>query len=124
MFIILVAIIIGLVIRVTTPASSPILVIYTLVASAVVIFFLCVRRMSRCPKCKKPYAMNEINRTLNDIRDSSERVLKTYRDPKTGLNESYTDVVPAVILKYDVTEECCYCGYRRHKTVSRKEVSS
>lgn len=124
MIIILIAIIIGFVISTVMPESPGILGIYMVLATFVVVFLLYVRRIGRCPKCKKLYAMHEISRTLSDIRDSTERVLKTYRDPKTGYKDSYTDIVPATIHKYDVIEECRYCGYHRHKTHSEKIAKS
>ena len=78
---------------------------------------------SRCPNCKKRHAMKEIGRTLVDIRDSTERVDKSYYDPQTRMKEYYTDIVDATVLKYDVVQECQYCGYRKHSIYSEKKTN-
>ena len=79
-----------------------------------------VRGTGRCPNCKKTYAMKEISRTLADIRDSTERVTKSYYDPQTRMKEYYTDIVDATLLKYNVVQECQYCGYRKYSIYSEK----
>lgn len=82
------------------------------------------RWASRCKNrnCRKPYAYVEVSRTLRDVRDSTERVQKTYYNHLTGQNELHTEIEDAVKMSYDVIYECCYCGHRKYKVETKKET--
>ena len=77
----------------------------------------------RCPNCKKRHAMKEIGRTLVDIRDATEHVTESYYDPQTKMKEYYTVIVDATLLKYNVVQECQYCGYRKY-SIYREKVTN
>lgn len=94
------------------------------ISPLLVIFLLLVKRIDRCPNCKKSFAMDEVSRTLRDIHDSTARVDRMGYNSKTGLKEHYTEPVDAVVLTYDVVEKCRYCGYERPRVISEKEIRS
>lgn len=120
---IIISIIIGLILAAMLPKTTFILIIYMIVAPIFVISYLLEKRKTRCPKCKKYYAMKQIRKTIRSTRESTERVEKSWYNPKTGYKEYYTDRVPATVIYYDIIEECQYCGHKRTDIKSEKVIN-
>lgn len=106
------------------PDLTGVIAICMTIVTVVGIILAIDRWASRCKnrKCKKPYTYVEVSRTLRDVRDSTERVQKTYYNHLTGQNELHTEIVDAVKMSYDVVYECRYCGHRKYKVETKKET--
>ena len=67
---------------------------------------------SRCPKCKKLFAMQEIQRQLTGTRATTIDVDQNIKNRYGETTGKYTQAVPATEYYYDVLRECRCCGAR------------
>lgn len=90
---------------------------YILFSMIGVILLLLTYKKTRCPnpKCRKAFAMKEVNRTVVDVRSSKKQERKKAYNPITDFEESYYVDVPATKIIYEVTECCPYCNRTRTK---------
>ena len=101
----------------TFAVDSIIFPFYILFSMIGIILLLITYKTTRCPnpKCRKAFAMKEVNRTVIDVRMSKKKEQRKGYDPFTKRIEPYYIDVPATKIIYEVTERCPYCNRERTK---------
>jgi len=76
------------------------------------IFVLIIVYRSRCPKCKRFFAQNLVNKRIDST--------KSYEDLKVVDNKN--EIVKTTITSYTSYYECKHCGHKWHKTGKNKHT--
>ena len=91
---------------------------YFMIGSGIVVFML--GRASRCPHCRRHFAMREVGNEIVAKRSTTKEVERERRDEKGRVIGHYSERVPATCYIYDYTEECRFCG--AHRKIRRGET--
>lgn len=88
-------------------------IIIGVVVAIVIVVILLRGNATKCPKCGKAFAMQEIDRkTVSSFATTMdvEHDIRNKKGEKTG---SYTQTVPATTYVHDCIDQCKYCGFQR-----------
>ena len=91
---------------------------YTILATVICVLYFGLT--SRCPKCKKWFAMKEIKREFVDSEFTTVDVERELKNNENKVVGRYNEAVPATRYYYKCVDKCKYCKYRRN--VKRQET--
>ncbi len=89
-----------------------------LVTGVIIIGTILVRYLSKCPSCKKWYAMNEISKICISQRPTMIKEELNTKNANGDVIRSREVNVPGVINTYQHHYKCKYCGYENIKTTT------
>lgn len=84
--------------------------LFILVACAIAVYF--IGRKSKCPECKKIYALKTVDKRLVDEQQISVKQSNEIRNNVGKVTGTYDQMVPGKRRIYEVDKVCKYCGKR------------